>query len=157
MEASSTRCVDSRIMQRKSLSWMLGRSCVKLCATVKKQLLCTGMSPYGRHGIDCHSSQGHDPTFQLHVWIAPKELQSCSVHVKDTTELRLFSQSGLVCTTSNCLPLPLPFLLFLPLFVLLSLLLFELLYASPAGLNVLLQFLQVLMSVLLVLLKRVSF
>ena len=67
------------------------------------------------------------------------------------------SQSGLVCTTSNCLLLPLPFLLFLPLFVLLSLLLFELLYASPAGLNVLLQFLQVLMSVLLVLLKRVPF
>ena len=73
------------------------------------------------------------------------------------------SESGLVCTTSNCLPLPLPFLLFLSLFVLL-LLLFDLSYAPPPGLQqsftqrtVLPEFLQVLMSVLLVLLVRVPF
>ena len=79
----------------------------------------------------------------------------------DTVEA--VSESELVCTTSNCLPLPFPFLLFFPLFVLV-LLLFDLSYAPPPGLQqsftqcpVLPQFLQVLMSVLLVLLVRVPF
>ena len=79
----------------------------------------------------------------------------------DTVEA--VSESGLICSTSNCLPLPLPFFLFLPLFVLV-LLLFDLSYAPPPGLQqsftqrpVLPQFLQVLMSVLLVLLVRVPF
>ena len=75
-------------------------------------------------------------------------------------------EGGLVGTTSNCLPLPLPvpFLLLLPLFVLLLLLLLLLSSAPLPGLQqsftqciVLPQFLQVLMSVVLVLLVRVPF
>ena len=72
------------------------------------------------------------------------------------------SEGGSVCNSSNCLPLPLPFLLFLPLFLLLLWLLslfFELLSALPPGLEqsftqcpVPQQVLHVLMSVLLVLL-----
>ena len=60
LEASSTRCVDSRIKQRYFLSSILDRTCAKLCTTVKKQTLCTSLSPCGRQGIDCHF---HDPTF----------------------------------------------------------------------------------------------
>ena len=45
-KASSTRCVDSRIKQRcsLSLSWILYRTCVKLCTSVKKQILSTSLS-----------------------------------------------------------------------------------------------------------------
>ena len=54
-----------------------------------KQILCTNLSPCGRHEIDCHT---HEPTFLFHVWIA--ELPSCSVMVKDTTRLMLFQKAG---------------------------------------------------------------
>ena len=152
--ASSTRCVDSRIRQRYFLSWTLDRTCVKRCTTVKKQILCTSLSPCGRQGIDCHS---HDPTFSVQFLNCTRELRSCSVSVKDTTRLRLFRK------TDSFPPRPLAcFCLCLPccsclLFVLL-LVLVLLSGAPPLDLQqsfiqcpVLPQFLRVLMSVLLVL------
>ena len=108
METSSTRCVDTRIRQRYSLSWILDRTCVKLCTTVKQRILCTSLSPCGRRGIECHSSQGHDPTFLLHVWIAPK----CSVSVKRTTGWKLFRKAEsfaphtLACLCLSCCSCP---------------------------------------------------
>ena len=66
-ESSSTCCVDSRIKQRYFLSCILVWTCVNLCTTVKKHILCTSLSPCGRHGIDCHT---RELTFLFHVWIA---------------------------------------------------------------------------------------
>ena len=64
--SSSTCSVDPR-SARVQLSWILAWTYVKLCTTVMKQVLCTSLSPGGRHGNDCHT---HDPTFLVHVWIA---------------------------------------------------------------------------------------
>ena len=72
-----------------SLSQTLNRTCAKLCTTVKKQILCTSLSPCGRQGVDCHS---YDPTFLVHVRMARKR-QSCSVSVKGTTRLTLFRKT----------------------------------------------------------------
>ena len=138
LEASSTRCVHSKT----TLSWTLDRTCVKLCATVKKQILFTSLSP-------CDSSQGYDQpcccTSVLH--------QGASIVLgvyEGYDKVEAVSEGGVSCTTSNCLPVPLPFLLLL--------LLSELSYAPPPRLQQpftwcpnLPQFLQVLMSALLVL------
>ena len=82
--ARSTRFVDSRIKQRYFLSWILDRTCLKLCTTVKKQILRTSLSPCGRHGIDRHT---HDPTFLFHFGLherAPIVLGVCEGY--DTVE-----------------------------------------------------------------------
>ena len=115
LEASSTRCVDSRIKQRYSLSWILDRTCVKLCTTIKKQILRNSLSPCGRQGIDCHSSQVIIHTFCCTSGLHPRA--SIVVGVCEGYErVEAVSEGGPVGTTSNCLSLH--FFLFLPLFVL---------------------------------------
>ena len=100
LEASSTRCVDSMIMQRFSLSWIFDRTCVKLCTTVMKQILCTSLSLCGRQGIDGRLSLGHDPTFLfLHQGVSIV-LGVCEGYDR----VEEISEGGIVCTTSSCLP-----------------------------------------------------
>ena len=90
-------CADSKIRQRHSLSWVLDRTCVKLRISVKKQIPCTSLL-----------NERHSTKFARRC--CTKERQSCSVSLKETTQLRLFLK---VRTTSACLPLPLPFLVVL--------------------------------------------
>ena len=144
-------------MQRFSLSWILDRTCVKLCTTVMKQIFCTSLSLCGRQGIYGRLSLGHDPTFLFLHQSASIVLGVCEGYDR----VEEISEGGIVCTTSSCLPFCF-FLLFLPSLVLLLLSLFELSYAPPLGLQHSFiqcpsppQFLQVLRSVLLVLLVRV--
>ena len=47
LESCSTCCVDSRIKQRYLLFWIRDWTGVKLCATVKKQILGTCLLPHG--------------------------------------------------------------------------------------------------------------
>ena len=77
LEASSTRCVDSMIMQRFFFSWILDRTCVKLCTTVMKQIFCASLSLCGRQGIDGRPSLGHEPTFLFLHQSAPIVLGVC--------------------------------------------------------------------------------
>ena len=103
---------------------------MKPCTTVKKQILCTSLSPCGRQDL---------LVTPPNVMIQPFCCTS-GLHQRTSIMLGVFerydtveavSESGLFCITSNCMPLPLPFLLFLPLFVLLLLLLLGLSYALP--------------------------
>ena len=145
-------------MQRFSLSWIFDRTCVKLCTTVMKQILCTSLSLCGRQGIDGRLSLGHDPTFLfLHQGVSIV-LGVCDGYDR----VEEISEGGIVCTTSSCLPFA--FIVVLPSLVLLLLSLFELSGAPPLGLQHSFiqcpsppQFLQVLRSVLHVLFVRVPF
>ena len=158
LEGSSTRCVESRIWHRCSVldTGSDMREAVHHCQEANTLHL----SPCGTHGIDCHSSQCHDPTF-LHC---TKELQSYSTSVKDTTGSRLFRKTdSFPPRRPDCLGLCLSWC-FCPYFELSLLLLFELSHAPLPGLQqsftqgpVLPQFLHVWMSVLLVLFARVHF
>ena len=69
LRMNSTRCVDSRIRQRHSLSWILGRMMRE--AHWQEANTLHHFAALWKTG-NYHSSQGHDPTFLLHVWIAPK-------------------------------------------------------------------------------------
>ena len=92
LEASSTRCVDSRIRQLYFLSWILDRTCVKLCSAVQKQIHCTSLSPCRRQLIDRYSSQCHDTMIQPFCCTSGshQRLLKCSVSVKGMILLRLF-------------------------------------------------------------------
>ena len=148
LDASSTRCVDCTIRQQYSSSWILDRTCVTLCTSDKKQVLCTSLSVCGTQGVEGH--------YLPKSWIAPESFMLGVCEGYDRVEA--VSEGGLVCTTSNCLPVPLPLLMFLPLFVVVVVCLLHL-FSSSLSLNVqfLPQFLQVLTAVLLVLLVRVPF
>ena len=63
---------------------------MKLCVTVKKQILGTCLFLHGWHGIDCHTHV-HGSTLERNE-SSPTTLGCC----KDTTQLKLFQKAGVV-------------------------------------------------------------
>ena len=63
LESCSTRSVDSKIRQVYDVSLIRDWTGLKLCTTVKNQILSTSLRPC-RHGIDYHT---HDPRFHVRI------------------------------------------------------------------------------------------
>ena len=90
------------------LSWIRDWTGVRLCATVKKQILGISLSPTDDTELIV-TPMIHGSTLEMHE-SSPTTLGSCEGH--DTVD----AVSGCsVSTTSTCLPFPLPLCLLLPL------------------------------------------
>ena len=88
------RCLDLRVRQSDYVSWTLDRTCVKLRATVKKQILCISLS------LCCTSGRRQKGSIVLGVCEGCERVDSVS-------------EGGLVCTHVHLFAFA--FLLFLPL------------------------------------------
>ena len=144
LDASSTRCVKSWVRHWYSVSqeavhhYQEGSFPHQIASILKTaELIAT--PPRAMIHLFCHVSELHHRASRV---LGVCEGYECVGDV---------SEDGLLCTMSNCLPLPLPFLLFLPVYVLLL----DLSCAPPPGIQqcftlcpVLPQFLQELASVL---------